>query len=173
VSTIDHKRGRASVKLRDFNPPKPYHKKAFVEDNVSLSRVRMTALALSGLLAASLVAALVLVAKDSLDPAPVPVVAAAVPALPAVPPAAAPPMRLLPVTAAPRPAVPAAAALPPRAPRVPRPVPRPEAPAPDPDVLLIAAILMLTPSAEAPPAPGCAAHPRSDSSCHALHAIDP
>lgn len=187
-------RGRRSISARDYALPKPYRKKKYVEDEPEMSKLRVGLLTFSALVVASLVGALVLLASEDIDRRPVLVVGA--PKEPAVRPVALPdpapalmarprppvarapiadrPRRQDPVHAAPFPlATPAKLA---RAPRVP---PKPEAaapvPAPDPDVVLITAILLLTPpNPPADPAlAACSVSPANDGGCPALHGMKP
>lgn len=143
------------LRIGDFTLPKPYRRKRFVEDGTGMSGLRKLGLAMSGLAIAGLIAALVTLARENLDSPPMPVVAAP------VPPAAAAPA----AQAAPAPTV--RAALPPdvqepakRMVAAPHPIgivpalapaPTPAIEAPDPDVVLITAILTLTPPPEAEP----------------------
>jgi hypothetical protein len=170
-------RQRGSIHPRDFTLPKPYHKKPFVEDEPESSRLRMAVLGVSGLVAAGVLAGLAYLATDSLETRPVPVIAApmdapaAVPDMPHARPAASrrPALAAAVVrTALPAPKPPAAS----KALHMVRMAPKVEAPAPDPDVALIAAILLLTPPAEAQPQT-CSAEPANDAGCHALHGMEP
>ena len=184
-------RARRSISARDYSLPKPYRKKRFVEDEPKLSTLRKGLLAFSGLVIASLIAALALLAKENFDAPPVVVIAAPKPAAPMpvaladAPPAFLPMPVHPPMTAvrgreeAPpavrhRPSMLAAAAKPARSAHL---APAAEAPPPDPDVVLISAILLLTaPSASAPDDPAlatCSATTISDSGCPAIHGMKP
>ena len=187
-------RGRRSISARDYSLPKPYRKKKFVEDEPELSTLRKGLLAFSGLVIASLIAALALLAKENFDSPPVLVIAAPKPAAPLpvalaeapapaflpMPAPARSPMAAVhgredPPQAAPhRPTLLSSAA---RLARSTHVAPVPEVPAPDPDVVLISAILLLTaPSAAAPDDPAlaaCTATTMSDSGCPAIHGMKP
>lgn len=163
-------RPRGSIRAHDFKLPKPYRKKRFVEDDLAPSKARIVFLGLSCVMVAGLVTTLAWLAQENRDTPPVVVVAA-----PRVlPPVAA--VRLPAPVVAPLPEAPAPVPVPetivlaaPPAPspspfvhrtvaRLPPPVkpaqaarPAPKIEPPDPDVVLIAAILSLTPPQ--PPAP--------------------
>lgn len=165
-------RARRSISVRDYALPKPYRRKRFVEDGPGKSRLRMAMLTLSVLLIAGLVGALVVLARTGFDAPPVPIVAAPRPA-PAPLAQEAPTVSAPDVPAAAPPAVVAAparperiAAEPPtaRAVRAPQATPQPQVPAPDPDVVLIAAILTLTPPPE-PATLACLPSAIGDSRC--------
>lgn len=153
-------RTRRSISVRDYKLPKPYRKKKFVEDAQPMSPLRIGLLVFSGLVIASLVTVLAMLARDNLDapqllvvsaPKPAPALA---PVLPEPPAPAAAALAQRPEAPAQRPAA-RPAALPAAVPRRhEEPAPRIDAPAADPDVVLITAILMLTPpSLPDPPAP--------------------
>ena len=179
-------RARRSISARDYSLPKPYRKKRFVEDEPKLSTLRKGLLAFSGLVVASLIAALL--AKENFESPPVVVIPAPKPAAPLpvaladASPAFLPmPVPVRPPMAAVRddapPAVPHGRAM---LPAVAKPAhraqlaPATEAPPPDPDVVLISAILLLTaPSASAPDDPALAACSASDSGCPAIHGMKP
>jgi hypothetical protein len=151
-------RAGRSIRPRDFTLPKPYRRKRFVEDGPGMSRLRMLLLTLSALVISGLIATLVLLAKENLDSPPMPIIAAPAP-LPAPAPLVAPAQSaVLPAMAAvppplPEQTPPARAPLP-KAPPAPARLVRVAAPmaptaiAPDPDVVLITAILTLTPPPE-------------------------
>jgi hypothetical protein len=170
TTLVKRKPARRSISARDFSLPKPYRKPRAADARGGMSHRRMAIVALSGLLSVGLVAALALIAHDNAtSPHPLTVVAVKQDA----PPARA--TRSAPAVA--RPSVgpdPAFAHQPGLAHQATATVPAPshsraalaltpaDVPA-DPDVELIAAILMLTPAAPAtpacgdPPAPSCTA----------------
>ena len=184
-------RVRRSISARDYSLPKPYRKKRFVEDEPKLSTLRKGLLAFSGLVVASLIAALALLAKENFESPPVVVIPAPKPAAPLpvaladASPAFLPmPVPVRPPMAAVRddapPAVPHGRAM---LPALAKPVhrahlaPATQAPPPDPDVVLISAILLLTaPGASAPDDPAlaaCNATAVGDSGCPAIHGMKP
>lgn len=207
VSNTAAPRVRRGIDARDYKLPKPYRKKKFVEDEQPSSPLRIRLLAFAGLVIAGLVVTLAMLAKENLDSPPPLIVAAPRPAtvqpttLP-LPVAAEPELRL---AQAPPALPPRTIALPPRsiappsrsialAPRAiappsvhgrvtPPPALRRAAPpksvaaAADPDVVLITAILMLTPpSAPAPANPtlaDCSTTPSADVGCQAIHGVKP
>lgn len=163
-----------SVSARHYSMPKPYRRKRFVEDAARMSRLRMTALTLSGLLIVGLIGALAALIKDNLDSPPVLIVAAPRPThvvRTAAPKAAPlPPLTLeAPAASAPAPARVWPAA---KAARPAQQALNKELIPPDPDVILISAILSLTAAPGQDAAPDCAAG-ISDSGCAALHGMEP
>jgi hypothetical protein len=185
VLSIPPLRSGRSVRVRNYALPKPYRKKAFVEDTPRMSRRRLAVLTLSCLTIASLVAALAMLAKENLESPPVLVIAAPVTpeaASPAAAPLApyrapvdgpaSPVLTALAIHAAPR----AVAAPVPKAARAPRAAPKPELPPSDPDVDLVTVILTLTmPPANAVPATAAVCTPGtpSDHGCPAIHGMEP
>ena len=198
VATKAHgSRFRRSVS--DFTLPKPYQKKPFVEDEPQMSKTRMALLGVSGLAAAGMVAMLAMVARDNLDTRPVPVIAAtlqmpesmevappasqehaAMAAAKPVSKAARPAMKALGASDYPAPRVSVRQALLAVSAKVARPVralPKPDPVPHDPDVELITAILMLTPTPRAEPANAmvavCTPEAPIDSGCPVAHAAEP
>lgn len=171
-------RAGRSLSKREFALPKPYRRKRFVEDGVGMSRLRMVALSMSALAIAGLIAALALLVKENLASPPIPIIAAPTPAAVAAVPAKRPvaPAVFLAPAHQPAPAPPLAAALPLVPPPVKRIAPvqaRPESATADPDVVLITAILTLTPPPEPEAAPGCSPATSGDDNCAAVHVPDP
>jgi hypothetical protein len=161
AATTAAPRVRRSVCARDYTLPKPYRRKKFVEDAPDRSRLRVALLSCSGLALTSLITALAMLAKENLEAPPITIIAAQAPPPAARPSAAAVTAQLANFVA---PQVAASSAVDPV--RAPHPRPRPKvAPAPklariahaaaqpvgaapDPDVVLISAILALTPPPE-------------------------
>lgn len=156
---------RRSISARDFTLPKPYRKPTPGDTLRGASRLRITLLAFSGLLIAGLIAALAMLAHDnansphalaivraeqarSAPPAPTPETRPR-----AAKPAAKPGNTAIPVLAA-SPMLPVQASLPALADELPVLFMRPPA-MPDPDVDLIAAILLLSPDRAPPHLPDC------------------
>jgi len=178
---VSRKPSRRSISARDFSLPKPYRKPIPGDQLRGMSRLRLVLLAFSGLLIASLIAALAILAHDNAtSPHAMAIVEAAKPA-----PRPPPEKRA--------PGVKAAAAQPAAVPAAPariehtldQPPPGDTLPAEqsadvaveemqqDPDVVLITAILLLSaaPIAETPGS--CNMVPGDDFACSASHAMDP
>lgn len=179
---VSRKPSRRSISARDFSLPKPYRKPIPGDQSRGMSRLRLVMLAFSGLLIASLIAALAMLAHDNAtSPHAMAIVEAAKPA------PRPPPEKRAPGVKA------ADAGLPPAVPAAPariehtldQPPPVDTVPAEqfadvaleemqqDPDVVLITAILLLSavPIAETPGS--CNVVPGDDLGCSASHAMDP
>jgi len=177
---VSRKPSRRSISARDFSLPKPYRKPIPGDQLRGSSRLRLVLLAFSGLLIASLIAALAILAHDNAtSPHAMAIVEAAKPV-----PRAPPEKRAggIKAAAAPEP-VPLAPA------RIEHTLDQPEPAEPmlaeqladaaledlqqDPDVVLITAILLLSaaPIADGPAA--CGAMPGDDHGCSAIDAMDP
>lgn len=154
-------RPRRAVSKQDYRLPKPYRRQLFSEQADRLSRLQVSLLGFAGLMVLTLLGVLALLAHETAhSPEGKLIVAASVPApharraaypaRPARPDGELPPaLRHGPRTAPP--AKVQAKARPPRKnPPPPAHPPSVPAPAPDPDIALIAAILLLTPA----PVPG-------------------
>lgn len=154
---------RRAVRKKDFSLPKPYRRQLFYEQPDRLTRLQVSLLGFAGLMVATLVGVLALLAHESAhSPDGKLIVTArhaqriAHPAPPAraesgLPPALRHGPRTPPLAAKPAPRL---AAMPakPKPPPPPHPASPPVA-APDPDVVLITAILLLTPAPEPAPLP--------------------
>lgn len=185
-----------SISARDYSLPKPYRRKRFVEDKPDMSRSRVAMLAFSGVLIASLVVALALLAKENLHSPPVMVIAA--PKEPAQDTAgksaasaqtrkvagpiagkAAPRRAREPMASHGRDLTKVSAPLPaslPPAKKVAKisQVPSLTEPAvPDADVVLITAILTLTPRPEPDTTGACTPSMGGDHGCAAIHGMKP
>lgn len=177
---VSRKPSRRGISARDFSLPKPYRKPIPGDQLRGMSRLRLVMLAFSGLLIASLIAALAILAHDNAtSPHARAIVEAAKPAPKPPPEKRAPGVK---AASAPAPAIPAAPA------RIEHTLdqPPPAEPLlaeqltdvtldeqPDPDVVLITAILLLSavPIAETPGS--CNIVPGDDHGCSAIHAMDP
>jgi hypothetical protein len=177
TTLVSRKPARRSISARDFRMPKPYRRPASAEARRGMSRLRLAMVAFSGLLIASLIAALALIAhENATSPHPLAVVAAKREQAP-VPAAVsrsgagragAPPAPAISRQSADAPLAPSPAELPPVLADL--PLTPPGALPDDPDVVLIAAILMLTPTPPAP-LPVCATMPAD--TCGATMSPDP
>jgi hypothetical protein len=172
---VSRKSSKRHISARDFRLPKPYYRMPVAnQTRPARSRPRMVLLAFSGLLVAGLIAALALITHENVtSPHPLAVAddkpAPRVPAAPRpVTPAAANRNHVAPL--APGASAPPAVSDDPPAASAPleRPVTMEELPD-DPDVDLIATILLLTPGhtdavppCAAPPAAGCSANAAPD-----------
>jgi hypothetical protein len=203
---------RRVVRKKDFSLPKPYRRQLFSEAPERLTRMQVSLLSFAGLMVTALLGVLTILAQETEhSPDGKPIVAArpgladARPGGDMAPDGPVPPaLRLAPKVAAmaaprspaqqgkaPRKAPPPgqalAAARAPRArparktPAAPIAVP---APAPDPDVVLISAILLLTPAPPKPAAPvvsmelaghaqNACTSPTKDAACAELHKLKP
>lgn len=180
TTLVSHKSARRSISARDFRLPKPYRKPASPDARRGMSRLRVAMAVFSGLLIAGLIAALALIAHENATaPHPLAVVAAKNEEAPVRPLRGAagragtqpPPALSSHPAAPPAPDSDPAPALPDADTDADASLSVPAADLPeDPDVVLITAILLLTPPApEAVPACGS---PPADH-CAAAFAPDP